>query len=291
MSQQKQCPFCHRAIRIRDKFCPFCGRYVLETQPQADMYSRVTSPSQPPSQGYPAPSPTPQSPVPPNHPSHVSYTPPTDAMPPSPAGPPPEVPAPASPEETLSDDVVDQIALRVELEQLDTALADIRGKLEELGEMLSKVEVTDEIEQKIKAFKNRIKDIKAKRDNLNAEKRDLPFEADLTKKLEIQDRLKNLNEAYRSKKVTESAFKKLRDEYEQQLQDIDAKSRSFKAKINTWIKKLKIDREKTQETLEILEARFAAGEMTKDSFEETKTDYEEKINRFNNVLKFLSARL
>jgi chromosome segregation ATPase len=240
--------------------------------------------------------------TPPSTPQGAQYTPPTA---PPPQNIPPQPPAQAAqpspfgdqtssspPEvESLSEDIINQIALRVELEQLDTSLTEIRGKLEELGEIISKIEVTEEIEQKIKLFKNKIKNIKAKRENLNAEKRDLPFESDLESKKEIQNRLKNLNEAYRSKKVTESAFKKLRAEYEEEIQAIDSKSRSFKAKINTWVKKLKLDRSQIEEKLELLEARHAAGEIQKDQFDLQKKELEEKIKRYNNTLKFLTAQL
>ncbi|MHA1263741.1 MAG: hypothetical protein ACTSRS_00755 [Candidatus Helarchaeota archaeon] len=289
MSQQKKCPFCNRTIRMRDKYCPYCGRYVMETPPPQSPYSRVTPVSSTPHH------------VPPNYPQHPPHpqsstivppqtTPPSVAEVPQP--PPTESVSPTPPEEeTLSDEVIDQIALRVELEQLDLSLKEIRGKIEELGELISKIEVTEEVEQRIQEFKNKIKEIKTKRENLNAEKRPLPFEADLTKKKEIQERLKNLNEAYRSKKVTETAFKKLRAEYEQQLQEIDQKSRSFKAKINTWIKKLKADKAGIEEQLELLEARYAAGELKEDSFAEQKKTFEEKLKRYNNTLKYLSAQL
>ncbi|NVM53027.1 MAG: CdvA-like protein [Candidatus Helarchaeota archaeon] len=284
MSQQKECPFCRRLIRMRDKFCPFCGRYVIENVRPQNVYQRGVQRPHPATRAPPA--------------THPPYRAPPVTQPP-PGGPPGAQPASSIPQSTpapqepepLSEEVIDQIALRVELEQLDQSMNEIRSKLEELGEMISKMDVTPEIEQKIKNFKGQIKEIKAKRENLNAEKRDLPFDADLTKKKEIQDRLKKLNEAYRSKKVTEAAFKKLRGEYEQSLQEIDDKSRSFKAKINTWIKKLKSDRNKTQEQLELLEARFAAGEMGQHKYEEEKTDYKEKVKRYNNVLKFLTGKL
>lgn len=281
MSQQKKCPFCGRVIRLRDKFCPFCGRFVIDGNiPQG---------------GHPGAAPGP-------YPTHQQRAPAPPASQPIPPAPPVTQPAtrtqpapfestPSQTTEALSEEVIEQIALRVELEQLDQSMADIRSKLEELGEMISKIEVTEEVEQKIKTFKNKIKEIKVKREDLNAEKRDLPFDADLTKKKEIQDRLAKLNEAYRSKKVTESAFKKLRTEYEQQLQEIDTKSRSFKAKINTWIKQLKADRTRAQEQLELLEARQAAGELGHGAFDDKQRDLGGKIKRYNGTIKYLSARL
>lgn len=281
MSQQKQCPFCKRVIRSRDKFCPFCGRYVVDSTAPQSVYQRVTPPARSPhmdpqpSPGVPAPTQPLQGAPPGTQPApFVSQTP---QAPPEP--------------ETLSEDVITQIALRAELEQLDQAMVDIRSKLEELGDMISKIEVTHEIETKIKDFKNKIKEIKAKREKLNAEKRDLPFEADLTEKKEIQERLKKLNEAYRSKEVTESAFKRLRGEYEQKIQVIDAKSQSFKAKINTWIKNLKSEKAQALDKIELLKARFAAGEMGQEKYKLEKEDFEEKIKRYNSVLKYLSDKL
>lgn len=281
MSQQKQCPFCKRAIRLRDKFCPFCGRYVLESAAPQSVYSRVTQPAPPPRMD---PQPGPGAPAP---------TQPIQGAPPG-AQPAPfmsQAPQAAPEPETLSEDVIDQIALRAELEQLDQTMAEIRSKLEDLGEMISKIEVTHEIETKIKDFKNKIKEIKVKREKLNADKRDLPFEADLTEKKEIQERLKKLNEAYRSKEVAESAFKRLRGEYEQKIQAIDAKSQSFKAKINTWIKKIKSEKAQAVDQLELLKARFAAGEMGEAKYNLEKEESEEKLKRYDNVLKYLSGKL
>ena len=281
MSQQKKCPFCGRAIRLRDKFCPFCGRFVIDgNTPQGGHPS--AAPGQYPTHQQHAPAPPASQYIPPAPP----VTQPATGTQPAPFE-----SAPTQAAEALSEEVIEQIALRVELEQLDQSMVDIRSKLEELGEMISKIEVTEEVEQKIKTFKNKIKEIKVKREDLNAEKRDLPFDADLTKKKEIQDRLAKLNDAYRSKKVTESAFKKLRIEYEQQLQEIDTKSRSFKAKINTWIKQLKADRTRAQEQLELLEARQAAGELGQGDFEDKQRDLGGKIKRYNGTIKYLSARL
>ncbi|MHA1648899.1 MAG: hypothetical protein ACTSYB_01805 [Candidatus Helarchaeota archaeon] len=291
MSQHKNCPFCKRVIRVKDKYCPYCGRYVLESPPPQNIYSRVTQPTPtvptPPPGTYPSPVPPPgsypaQMPPQPTPPSPTSTTyPPPSAQ---------QVPPKEEPEE-LDEETIEQIALRVELEQLDRAMSDIRKKIEDLAEMISKIEVTDEIENKIKTFKNKVKEIKAKREKLNAEKKELPFERDLLKKKEIQERLKNLNEAYRSKKVTESAFKKLRDEYESQLREIDNKSRAFKAKINIWIKKLKSNKTNIQEELELIEARYAAGELTSDAYEKEKHAASEKLKRYNDVIEYLSAKL
>ncbi len=274
---------------MRDKFCPFCGRYVIAgNTPQAG-YPSGAPPTHPVHQHAPQVPPGMQQAPPPPPTTQPSSQ--LNIQPPSTSQPAPFRSSTPQPVETLSEEIIEQIALRVELEQLDVSMAEIRSKLEELGEMISKIEVTDDIEQKIKTFKNKIKEIKAKRENLNAEKRDLPFDADLTKKKEIQERLAKLNDAYRSKKVTESAFKKLRNEYEQELQQIDAKSRSFKAKINTWIKQLKAERTKTEEELELLEGRHAAGEMGEDDFAEKKNNFENKVKRYNATLKYLSARL
>lgn len=291
MSQQKSCPFCKRIIRLQDKYCPFCGRFVIEGNQPPNVYSRVSQPAQPPSMPPPM-SPPPYMPPPsygpPPGPS-PPFEPPTRPGEPGPGG---KEAAPSEKEpEPLSEEVMEQIALRVELQQLDESMNDIRKKLEDLGAMVSKVEITPDIENKIKNFKEQIKEIKAKREKLNAEKRDLPFEEELTQKREIQDRLKNLNEAYRTKKVTESAFKKLRSEYEEKLTTLDNKTHLFKTKISTWIKKIKDDEKHYQEKLELIDARFAAGEMTQTQYEKDKKESEEKIKRYTNVLKFLSGKV
>ncbi|HUY00286.1 MAG TPA: hypothetical protein VMV49_12065 [Candidatus Deferrimicrobium sp.] len=278
MSQQKQCPFCRRVIRVKDKFCPFCGRYVIDDSLPQITYTRA-SPSPP---SYPTPPPAPPYPPttqPPSPPPSETYTP----------GP-PQAQEPREPEK-LSEDVIEQIALRVELKVLDHSMNEIRKKLEELAETISKTEVTSEVEQRIKNLKAQIKEIKQKRDDLNLNKKTLPYEEELQEKVEIQDRLKNLNEAYRSKKVTEAAFKKLRTEYEEKLQEIDAKSRAFKAKTNIWIKSLKKDKQQIQEEMEILEARNAAGELPKDQYDEQKKEYDLKLKRYDNVLEYLAGNL
>ena len=286
MSQPKTCPFCKRAIRGRDKYCPFCGEYVLESTAPQNVYSPSRPPQQPP---YQPPQQTPP-----------YYAPPPRTGPTPPAGPPPGTApapsgAPAPPPEQqdveLSDDIIDQIVLRVELAQLDKSMDDVRGKLEDLAEQISKIEVTTEIEAKIKKFKNHIKEIKAKREKLNAEKSDLPFEGELTEKKEIKERLKNLNEAYRSKKVTDAAFKKLRGEYEAKLKEIDQKSQAFKAKINTWIKKFKVDEAKVSEALELLEARHAAGELSESAYEQEKTTTTAQLKRYNAVIQYLTGQI
>jgi len=281
MSQKKVCPFCRRAIRMNDKFCPYCGRYVLDTVPQQKITPEASSspPPYPPQESISSSS-YDQTEIAPS--AEATYEDQT-AM------------APSTPETQiepeLSAEIMDQIALRVDLEALDNSMAEIKKKLEELGEIVAKTEITGEIEFKIKNLKEQIKGIKAKREKLLAEKQDLPFEAELTKKQDIQERLAKLNEAYRAKKVTEAAFKKLRGEYEQGLQAIDNKSRLFKQKISSWVKRLKSDRDNLQEQVELLEARYIAGELTPDQYNAQKEENNEKLNRYNNVIKFLSEKI
>lgn len=282
MSQKKQCPFCRRAIRMNDKFCPFCGRYVLDAVPQ-QRTAPQTSHSPP---AYPPQSTVDSSAY--NQPEGTPY-PPGEASGTAPPAMAPSVPE--APEPELSAEIMDQIALRVDLEALDNSMTEIKKKLEELGEIVSKTEITSDIELKIKNLKEQIKGIKAKREKLLVEKQDLPFEAELTKKKDIQERLAKLNEAYRAKKVTDAAFKKLRAEYERTLQEIDSKSRLFKQRINTWVKNLKGERDKVQEQVELLEARFVAGELTQDHYNTQKEENTEKLNRYNNVIKFLSEKI
>jgi chromosome segregation ATPase len=246
-----------------------------------------------PAQNIPLiPSPGPQSysaqpPMPPAYvpPAGAPYPPPT---PPSQTAPEAKMP---EPEPEISSEIIEQIALRVDLETLDSMMGDIKKRMEELSETLSKTEVTSEIETKIKNLKDQAKDTKARREKLMAGKRDLPFEAELAKKQDIQDRLAKINEAYRAKKVTEAAFKKLRTEYEQALAEIDNKSRAFKQKLSSWVKKLKTEKDKFQEQVEMIEARFVAGELTPDQYNAQKEETTEKLSRYNNVLKFLNEKL
>ncbi len=293
---QKTCPFCKRVIRTKDKFCPFCGEYVLESTAPQGVYPPSGPPQQPP---YTPPQGS-QPPYTPPQGSQPPYAPPPRTIPvtqPTPSSGAPAAPikpsAPPPPQEDpgLSEDIIDQIVLRVELAQLDNSMNEIRAKLEELAEQISKIEVTAEIEKRIQNFKDQIKEIKAKREKLNLEKQDLPFEAEMTEKQDVQERLKNLNDAYRAKKVTETAFKKLRGEYEAKLQEIDNKSKEFKAKINAWIKKFKVDESKIQEKLEILEARHAAGELTQSQFDNEKNTITSELNRYTAVIKFLSNQI
>lgn len=279
MSQKKQCPFCRRAIRLTDRFCPFCGRLVTESIPAQNL-PQMTSPG--PS-AYPA-----QPPMAPTYgpPGGVPYPPPP--APPVQAAPEAKI---QEPEPEISSEIIEQIALRVDLETLDSMMGDIKKRMEELSEVVAKTEVTSEIETKIKDLKEQAKETKARREKLMAGKRDLPFEAELAKKQDIQDRLAKINEAYRAKKVTEAAFKKLRTEYEQALAEIDSKSRSFKQKLGSWVKKLKSEKDKLQEQVELIEARFVAGELTQDQYNAQKDETTEKLNRYSNVLKFLNEKL
>ncbi|MDD1778716.1 MAG: hypothetical protein LUQ65_11170 [Candidatus Helarchaeota archaeon] len=274
MSQKKQCPFCRRAIRLTDRFCPFCGRLVTDSIPAQNM--PLMTPPGPPA--YPA-----QPPMPP------AYGPPGSAPYPPPA--PPAQPAQAAkvpePEPEISPEIIEQIALRVDLETFDSMMGDIKKRMEELSEVVAKTEVTSEIETKIKNLKEQAKDTKARREKLMAGKQDLPFEAELVKKRDIQDRLAKINEAYRAKKVTEAAFKKLRTEYEQSLAEIDNKSRAFKQKLSSWIKKLKSEKDKFQEQLELIEARFVAGELTQDQYTAQKEENTSKIDRYTKTLLYI----
>ncbi|MHA1271585.1 MAG: zinc-ribbon domain-containing protein [Candidatus Helarchaeota archaeon] len=254
----KVCPFCGRNIRKTDKFCPFCGKRVLDIKRKT--VSKTQTVQKPPQQAPPKP--TPQ-----------------------------EKPEPKKIEdEKIPDNILAQLELRSKIELINDELHEIREKIEQLALKLTNDD-TEGVENEVKELSDKINQLKAEKKDLESNLIDLPFEELKNKRSEIDARIAKLQNAFSLGEVSENAYNKLRNEYDDQIRSIENKFNEQKVKINIWIRNMRLERDKMIENLELLKARHLAGEFSDAEYNKKKDTLNYNIKKLEMNIKALNKYL
>ena len=250
----KVCPFCGRNIRESDKFCPFCGKKSMNRQ--YNPVPRQNISQEPKVIIQPTPQP-------------VSTQ---------------EISKPK--EEKIPETIFNQLELRAQIEIINSNLENIRDKIEKLALKLTSDD-TEGIEEQVKKLGDRINDLKAEKRELESDLIDLPFEEIKNKKKDWEHRIAKLQNAFSLGEVSENAYNKLRDEYKQELKQLDTKSEQQKVKINIWIRNMRLERDQIVERLELMKGRHISGEFSDPEYLENKDNLKNKINKLETNIKIL----
>ncbi len=253
MSSKKNtiCPYCGRNIRKTDKFCPFCGKKVIGIEKNI---KKKEQKSQEPA-------------------TTVVKEPEPEKVP--------------IKEEEIPENVLFQLELRSKIELIDSKLTEIRNQIEQLALKLTGDD-TEGIEDEVKKLGEKINKLKEEKRSLESDLVDLPFEELQKKKADIESRIAKLQNAFSLGEVSESAYKRLREEYEEKTKYLENKFAQQKVKINIWVRNMRLERDKMIENLELLKARHIAGEYSDSEYEERREKLKNNISKLETNIKILN---
>ncbi len=179
--------------------------------------------------------------------------------------------------EELPDEVVEQLRLRIRMEEIAGELASLKGEIDELVKQISEGHDVEKYRLKVKELREKAQNLKNERERLAAEIKPFPLEDVAKKRSELEERILRLDAAHGKGEVSDEVYAKLRKEYEGQL---DALKRShFKeiALVEKWIDSLKRKIKKLTEEAELLYARHIAGEIPEESYMKEKGKLESEL--------------
>ncbi|MHA1232252.1 MAG: zinc-ribbon domain-containing protein [Candidatus Helarchaeota archaeon] len=269
----KICPFCGRNIRETDKFCPFCGKKVLDVG-----RSVVEQQPQPPiGQTQQQPGPQPPAPKQSNQIQTVSQ----------PVGP---QTTQKIEEEKIPDEILAQLEYRAKIKNIENELSDIRDKIDQLALKLTS-EDPEGIEEEIKRLSNMINELKSEKKELETKLVSLPFEELKNKRKDLDSKIARLQNAFSLGEISENAYNKLREEYEQNLRELNKQAEQQKVKLSIWIRNLRLKRDELIEELDLLKARQIAGEFSEDEYIKRKKATQNKIEKLEYNIDLLNSYL
>jgi chromosome segregation ATPase len=142
-----------------------------------------------------------------------------------------------------------------EMEKLSVEVEGIMGKIKS-GEV-DMAEYTDEI----KELKERFAELKEQKLELERKIKPLPHEALIDEENLWRERLQKLDSVRKEKNLSKEVYQKMKAEYEEKYANASKQRRDEIAQMQLWMRKLEDERSKMKAQLEILETRYATGEL------------------------------
>ncbi|MFX1519612.1 MAG: zinc-ribbon domain-containing protein [Promethearchaeota archaeon] len=186
-------------------------------------------------------------------------------------------PTPPEKEPLFSDREVKEVEIPKELYEQFEYRGDLKSTKEEMENLSVEVErIMDKIKSgevdmaeyadEIKDLKGRFAELKEKKSSLERKIKPLPHET-LIKEEELwRERLQKLDSVRKEKNLSKEVYQKMKAEYEEKYATASKQRRDEIAKMQLWMRKLEDERAKMKEQLEILETRYATGELSETSY-------------------------
>jgi len=186
-------------------------------------------------------------------------------------------PTPTEKEPIFSDREVREIEIPTELYEQFGHRGELKSTKEEMEKLSVEVErIMDKIKSgevdmaeyadEIKDLKGRFAELKEKKNGLESKIKPLPHDA-LVKEEELwRERLKKLDSVRKEKNLSKEVYQKMKAEYEEKYANASKKRRDEIAKMQLWKRKLEEERTKMKEQLEVLETRYATGELSEANY-------------------------
>lgn len=196
---------------------------------------------------------------------------------------------------TLPDDVKRQIELHLELDDVNQKKQILADKLKDLTKQLKSskyatdFEYGEKIEIQLEAVKTVIKEVKERENELKAQVEGEFIINELKKNIDTKkSQLSNLMREYKLKKIRDKdVVKSLKKKYKSQLAEYEAEYTDLILGIKEWMVQMreeKVDLETEQKTNK---ARYKAGEIDEQRYNEADAEYVKKISNLEAKLKTL----
>ncbi len=186
-------------------------------------------------------------------------------------------PTPLKKEPIFSDREIKEIEIPKELYEQFSYRGELKSTKEKMEKLSVEVErIMDKIKSgevdmaeytdEIKDLKGQFATLKEKKNGLEGKIKSLPHEA-LAEDEELwRERLQKLDSVRKEKNLSKEVYQKMKAEYQEKYANASKKRRDEIAKMQLWKRKLEEERQNMKEKLEILETRYATGELSEANY-------------------------
>ena len=172
-----------------------------------------------------------------------------------------------------------------EMEKLSVEVERIMGKIKS-GEV-DMADYTDEI----KDLKGQFAELKEKKSGLESKIKPLPHEALVDEEGLWRERLQKLDSVKKEKNLSKEVYQKMKSEYEEKYANASKNRRDEIAKMELWKRKLEEEKTNMKEQLEVLETRYATGELSEANYTKELKKIKEGYDKKKLALSVLSEVL
>ena len=184
----------------------------------------------------------------------------------------------------MEEDIPEEIEMilmnRALLKTFEEKKREILDKIDDVSERV-KVGLmpAEEAKKKIEDLKEQVVKLNLDRKKAEEGETTLPVEAIITEINDLRDKISKLEDIHKKGKASEKTYQKVKEEYEERLQDLEENYAKEKMQLDVWITKLQTEEQALKEELETLYVKKEIGEVQEEEYKEKINEITEEIEK------------
>ncbi|MEM4587024.1 MAG: hypothetical protein QXP17_00230 [Candidatus Jordarchaeales archaeon] len=194
-------------------------------------------------------------------------------------------------DEGVPNDVLEQLAIRKRIEEVTGEIAFLKSEIDRLAKVIAESKAVEDYALKVKNLKEKIKKVSSERASLEEKVKPLSLERVAEERASLEGKLKRLEEVFKRKEISNETYEKLKREYSEKLEHLKGEHYKEVIRFEKWIELLKRKVRQIKEESEILYARYAIGELTKEEYDREKEKLDKELELNNSYIEMLELIL
>ncbi|MFX0163502.1 MAG: zinc-ribbon domain-containing protein [Candidatus Hodarchaeota archaeon] len=197
---------------------------------------------------------------------------------------------PSPVEEEIPEEIEMILMNRALLKTFEKKKREILDKIDDVSERV-KVGLmpAEEAKKKIEDLKEQVVKLNLERKKAEEGETTLPVEAMIAEINDLREKISKLEDIHKKGKTSEKTYEKVKEEFEEKLQDLEEKYAKEKMQLDIWITKLKTKEQTLKEELETLYVKKEIGEVQEEEYKEKLNEITDEIEKTQSMLQELKS--
>ncbi len=197
---------------------------------------------------------------------------------------------PSPVEEEIPEEIEMILMNRALLKTFEKKKREILDKIDDVSERV-KVGLmpAEEAKKKIEDLKEQVVKLNLERKKAEEGETTLPVEAMIAEINDLREKISKLEDIHKKGKTSEKTYEKVKEEFEEKLQDLEEKYAKEKMQLDIWITKLKTKEQSLKEELETLYVKKEIGEVQEEEYKEKLNEITDEIEKTQSMLQELKS--
>ena len=197
---------------------------------------------------------------------------------------------PSPVEEEIPEEIEIILMNRALLKTFEEKKREILDKIDDVSERV-KVGLmpAEEAKKKIKDLKEQVVKLNLDRKKAEEGETTLPVEEIITEINDLREKISKLEDVRKKGKTSEKTYQKVKEEYEEKLQDLEEKYAKEKMQLDVWITKLQTKEQTLKEEIETLFVKKEIGEVQEEGYKAKLSETTEEIEKTRSMLQELKS--
>jgi chromosome segregation ATPase len=178
----------------------------------------------------------------------------------------------------IPSDVLEQIEIRVQLNEIENRLKTFKEEVNEMDSLLKNADIPlGDYKDRIGKIREETRTSKESKAELEEKMKPFPFEAHKTQYAEIKEKTDKLEKLRATRQIGDEAYKTLSREYQFKKRELENMISNDNTNLKNWINLLSIERTSVKKQLDILSAKQAVGDLSDQGYVEEKKKLQDRV--------------